>query len=120
MRLALALHMRYERMTKEEAFERTLRLIQAIPDPHEQSLTTIVMLWISGRMMTEEQEKRLKEALKITNILREIIQEAEDEGIKAGREKGLEQARIVLIQRMLVKKLSPEEITNLTDIPRGY
>ncbi len=46
----------------------------------------IVMLAMSGRMMTEEQEKRLKEALKMTNMLREMIQEAEDKGIEKGHE----------------------------------
>ncbi|WP_241716064.1 transposase [Sulfoacidibacillus ferrooxidans] len=71
-------------------------------------------------MMTEEQEKRLKEALKMTNILREIIQEAEDKGIKEGREKGLEQGHEEEkrdIARMLLKLGdSVEKISKVTGL----
>ncbi len=106
IRLAFALHMRYERMTQEEAFERVMRLVQTIPDPSEQNFTTTVILAISGRMMTKEQEDRLKEALKMTNIVREIEQEAKEEGRKEGLEQGLEQGHEEEkreIARMLLK-----------------
>ncbi|MCI0184910.1 Rpn family recombination-promoting nuclease/putative transposase [Sulfoacidibacillus ferrooxidans] len=51
-------------------------------------------------------------------ILDEVSREASyRERIEKAHEQGMEKARIELIQLMLSKKLSPEEITNLTDIP---
>ncbi|MCI0184765.1 hypothetical protein [Sulfoacidibacillus ferrooxidans] len=47
----------------------------------------------------------------------EAVQKQVEVAQKQGLEQGMEKARIELIQHMLVKKLLPEEIANLTDIP---
>ncbi len=88
VRLAFAFHMHFEKHTQEEAFEEVLTLTRQIPGPEEQDYVTALILGLSGRQLKKNQEHQLKEMLKMTNVVREIEQEALQKGRKEGRNEG--------------------------------
>lgn len=84
IRLAFALHMRFERRTKEEAFEQMLDITTRIPDKYEQNYVTALILGLAGQSISKEQRNHLLEVLKMTDVLREFEQETLEKGRKEG------------------------------------
>ena len=85
-----------------------LELTKRITDPYEQNYVAALMLGISGRHMSQDQERLIKEALRMTNVVREIEQEAREEGRQEGRQ---DVARIMLSRGMDVAAVA--EMTGL-------
>lgn len=82
IRLAFALHMRYARQTRTEAFERILDITKRIPDKYEQNYTVALILGLSGRTLTEVEQSRLKEELKMNDLVKEIADESRLEAVR--------------------------------------
>ena len=116
VRLAFALNMHYERMTRDEAFERVLTLTTTIQDKVEQDYIAALILGLSGRNLTTMQEERLMEVLRMTHVVQEIEQKAREEGEVKGR---TEVAKAMLARGMDiavvsgVTGLSLEEVQSL-------
>ena len=95
--LAFAFHMRFAQRTQEEAFDQVIALTRKIPDEYEQNYVTALILGLSGRLLTERQQQRFKEVMRMTDIVREIEREALEKGIQQGlqqgHEKGLQEGR---------------------------
>ena len=109
VRLAFALNMRYERMTRGEAFERVLALTTRLPDKTEQDYIAALILGLSGRNLTTKQEERLMEVLRMTHVVQEIEQKAREEGEVKGR---TEVAKAMLARGMDIAVVS--EVTGLS------
>ncbi|SIT10091.1 RpnC/YadD family protein [Alicyclobacillus vulcanalis] len=88
VRLAFAFHMRFERRTREEAFEEIVEVVQRVPDVHEQNYLAALILGFSGRVMGDEQKEQLRRVLEMTDLLRELEREFEEKGIQKGIQKG--------------------------------
>ena len=93
IRLAFALHMKFGRRTKEEAFEQMLDITNCIPDKYEQNYVTALILGLAGQSITKEQRNHLLEVLKMTDVLREFEQETLEKGRKEGLQQGLQQGQ---------------------------
>ena len=78
--LAFAFHMRFAQRTQDEAFDQVVSLTNRIPDEYEQNYVTALILGLSGRLLTEHQRLRLKEVMRMTDVVREIEQEAFQQG----------------------------------------
>lgn len=88
IRLAFALHMNFERLTREQAFDKVVEITRKIPDRLEQNYVTALILGLSGRELSDKQEEQLKEVLRMTDVVREIEHEAEERGVRRGRQEG--------------------------------
>ena len=112
VRLAFALNMHYEGITRGEAFERVLALTTRLPNRVEQDYIAALILGLSGRNLTTRQEERLMEVLRMTHVVQEIEQKAREEGrmetAKAMLAKGMDAALV-----SEVTGLSLEEVQRL-------
>jgi hypothetical protein len=89
IRLALALQMRHSQST-DDVLERMLALTRQLEDEYEQAYVTTLILGINGNRLSKAQRERLREGLKMTNIVKEIWHDALDEGMQKGIEIGME------------------------------
>ena len=109
VRLAFALNMHYERITRDEAFEWVLVLTTRIPDKAEQDYIAALILGLSGRNLTTKQEERLMEVLRMTHVVQEIEQKAREEGridvAKAMLADGMDLERIARLTRLSIEEL---------------
>ena len=113
--LAFAMHMRYEQRSKEEAFRKVLTLTQQIPDRKEQNYTVAFILGLSAQILSPEQESLLKEALKMTNVVREIEEEAKQKGIQQGIR---DTARNLLKMGMEVQQVAQATQLSLVEVKK--
>ena len=76
---------------------RTAEIAQAIPNEDERNLTAVLILLVSAKNLSEEDVLRLKEALMMTDVVKIIVCDGYEKGIKKGRESALlETARNML------------------------
>ncbi|AEJ44363.1 transposase [Alicyclobacillus acidocaldarius] len=108
VRLAFAFHMRFERRTRDEAFEEIVETVQSIPDRHEQNDLAALILGFSGRILADEQKARLRRVLEMTELLKEIVEEAQN---RARRERDRE-----IAERMFRKGASIADVVELTGL----
>ncbi|SFV02484.1 transposase [Alicyclobacillus macrosporangiidus] len=101
IRLAFALHMRFKERTRDQAFESVLELILRIPDDLEKNLVVACILGLTGRWLTPHQERRLKEAMEMTELLEHILMEAAKEAMEKGHRQGFEEGRRQGLERGL-------------------
>lgn len=87
IRLAFAFHMRFTHLSQNKAFDRVLELSQRISDPFEMNYVTALILGLSGRRLNVEQQKRLKEVLQMTDLVKLIEQEATEKKAREIAEK---------------------------------
>lgn len=120
IRLAFALHMRFQRMTRDAAFAHVLRLTQAIPEPAEQNYVTALIFGLSARQLTPDQIARLKEGLQMTEVLREFAEEAMQRGREEGRQEGLAQGRqtkaLEVARHLLAMGMSVPRVAEATEL----
>lgn len=107
IRLAFALHMRYSRQTRKEAFEKILEITKQIPDKYEQNYTASLILGLSGRSLTEAEQIRLKEELKMTDLIKEIADESRLEAVRE------------VAQRLLALGDNVEKVAKVTGLPQA-
>lgn len=112
IRLAFAFHMRFERRTKDEAFEQVVELTNQISDEYEQNYVTALILGFSGRSLNEAQKQRLKESMKMTDVVREIEDEALEKGIQQGERRKAAQ----VAEKMFRKGASISDVVDLTGL----
>ncbi len=93
--LAFVPHMHHPRMSSREVLQRTLDLALAIVDENERNLMAGILLGLSGKALNEADIQRLKEALKMTDLVKAIEQEAAREAAKI---KAREIARNLLVE----------------------
>lgn len=110
IRLAFAFQMRFTKYSRDEAFEKVLDIANRIPSPEEQNYVTAVILGLSGRNLSLEQKNRLKEAMQMTDIVKEIEREAEERAVQRERR---EIAIDLLREGMPVTKVA--KISRLTE-----
>ncbi|WP_155836125.1 hypothetical protein [Alicyclobacillus herbarius] len=105
-------------------------MTEKIPDKHEQNYVTALILGLSGRNLTESQKQLLEEAMKMTDIVRELWAKAEREGWQKGLERGLQQgleqgrkegrketsAHVAF--KMLMEGMDPEVVMKITGLSR--
>lgn len=82
VRLAFAFHMRFERRTRDEAFEAIVDTLQRVPDREEQNYLAALVFGFSARVLTNEQKATLRKVLAMTELLKEIVEEAKEERSK--------------------------------------
>lgn len=68
--------------TRTEAFERTSDITKRIPDKYGQHYTVALILGLSGRTLTEVEQSRLKEELKMNDLVKEIADESRLEAVR--------------------------------------
>lgn len=98
--------MHHPRMSSREVLQRTLDLTIAIPDDTERNLMAGILLGLSGKALNEADIQRLKEALKMTDLVKAIEQEAAE--IKA-RE---------IARNLLVEGINVETIIRATKLEK--
>ena len=81
-------------MTKDEAFERILRMTRQIENRGEQDYVTALILGINGKQLSKAQKKRLREVLGMTGIVKEIWHDVLEEGKLEGRLEGKLEGRL--------------------------
>ncbi len=108
VRLAFAFHMRFERRTRDEAFEEIIEVVQRLPDGHEQNYLAALILGFSGRVMADEQKQQPRRVLEMTDFLKELEKEFVEKGewLKA-RE---------IAERMFRKGASISDVIELTGL----
>jgi predicted transposase/invertase (TIGR01784 family) len=112
VRLAFAFHMHFEKHTQKEAFEEVLTLTRQIPDPEEQDYVVALILGLSGRQLKKNQEHQLKEMLKMTNVVREI----EDEALQKGRKEGRKEEKQEVAEKMFRKGSTVSDVVDITGL----
>ncbi|MDI3328898.1 MAG: transposase [Alicyclobacillaceae bacterium] len=108
VRLAFAFHMGFRKQTREEAFEEIVELVRRVPEREERDYVTALILGFSGRVLTEEQSRRLEEVLKMADLLKTLEQKA--------LEKGLQQGMRQVAERMFKKGASLEDVMEVTGL----
>lgn len=108
--LAFVPHMRHPRMSGQEVLQRTLDLAVAIPDDNERNLMAGILLGLSGKAMNEDDIQRLKEVLKMTDLVKAIEQEA-------AREAAESKAREIALT-MLAEGVDVETVIRFTKLQR--
>ncbi len=107
-------------MTKDEAFERILRMTRQIENRGEQDYVTALILGINGKQLSKAQKKRLREVLGMTGIVKEIWHDVLEEGEKKGHEKGKLEGRLEgkleAAKAMLEDGLDVVRVSRLTGI----
>lgn len=120
--LAFALYMRFKHISKETAFEKVLDITRNIEDRREQDYIVALLLGLHAKRLSESELERLKEVLKMTDIVRDIIKEVEEETMKKGIQQGIQQGQhkqaVQTAKRMLSKGFSEEEIVELTGLSK--
>jgi len=104
--LAFVPHMSRPGMSDQEVLQRTLDLALAIPDANERNLMAGILLGLSGKAMSDEEVDRLKEFLKMTDLLKAIEREAAE-----GK------AREIAIN-MLMKGMDVDVVVEMTNLGR--
>ena len=112
IRLAFALHMKFVRRTKEEAFEQMLDITSRIQDKYEQNYVTALILGLAGQSISKEQRNHLLEVLKMTDVLREFEQET----LEKGRKEGLQEGLIEVAKNLLSSGDSVEKVVKVTGL----
>ncbi|WP_369406154.1 transposase [Alicyclobacillus kakegawensis] len=110
IRLAFAFHMHFEKRTRDEAFNEVLELTRKIPDTFEQNYVTALIMGLSGRNLTDAQKQLLKETMRMTDVVREIEQEA--------LEKGEYLKAVQVAQKMFRKGASVEDVVEITGLSK--
>ena len=114
IRLAFAFHMRFSKRTRDEVFEQVIGLTRLVPDKMEQNYITALILGLSGRMFNEEQNQRLKETMRMTDVVREIEREAEHKkAVQIARKLLAEDVSIDIIEK--TTELSRDELDKLRE-----
>jgi len=108
--------MRFERRTRDEAFEEIVEVVQRVPDVHEQNYLAALILGFSGRVMADEQKERLRRVLEMTDLLRELEREFEEKGIQKGMQQGLLEGKREVAHRMLAKGASVQDVADVTGL----
>lgn len=116
VRLAFAFQMQFVRRSPNEAFEQVLELIRTIRDHHEQNYVAAVILGLSGQQLREDQKQKLKEAVLMTDIAREIEEESLQKGIQQGMQQGMQKAFTRVAKNMLRMGASIESIVEATGL----
>ncbi|WP_041695629.1 transposase [Alicyclobacillus acidocaldarius] len=104
VRLAFAFHMRFDRRTRDEAFDAIVETLQRVPDREEQNYLAALVFGFSARVLTDEQKAVLRRVLAMTELLKEIVEEAKDERSKE------------IAERMFRKGASVADVVELTDL----
>ncbi|WP_304459432.1 hypothetical protein [Alicyclobacillus sendaiensis] len=96
--------MRFERRTRDEAFDAIVDTLQRVPDREEQNYLAALVFGFSARVLTDEQKAVLRRVLAMTELLKEIVEEAEE---RKARE---------IAERMLRKGASVADVVELTGL----
>lgn len=91
-----------------------MQLIQEIPDAQEQNGVTALLLGLSAPQLSAQQAQQLKEALKMTPLVREIEREAAEKAAQAA----MTQTQQTIAREMLKMGLSPQQIAEATKLSR--
>ncbi|GMA59512.1 hypothetical protein GCM10025858_40160 [Alicyclobacillus sacchari] len=118
VRLAFAFHMRFERRTRDEAFEEIVEVVQRVPDVHEQNYLAALILGFSGRVMADEQKEQLRRVLEMTDLLRELEREFEEKGIQKGLQQGLLEGKRQVAHNLLSEGVPTEVVEKATGLSR--
>ena len=116
VRLAFAFQMQFTSMTKDEAFERILRMTRQIEDKGEQDYVTALILGINGKQLSKAQKQRLREVLGMTGIVKEIWHDVLEEGKLEGRLEGKLEGKLEAAKAMLEDGLDVVRVSRLTGI----
>jgi len=108
VRLAFAFHMRFQRRTRDEAFEAIVDTLQRVPDREEQNYLAALVFGFSARVLTDEQKATLRRVLAMTELLKEIVEEAEERGRDKGRRE--------IAERMFRKGATVSDVVELTGL----
>lgn len=118
IRLAFALHMRYARQTRSEAFDRILDITKRISDKYEQNYVAALILGLSGRRLSETEHSRLKEALKMTDLIKEIADEIANEVAKEVATKTRMEALHEMARKLLTLGDGVDKVADVTGLPK--
>ena len=120
VRLAFAWHLRYDKEQKAQVFNRIVQLIQEIPDAQEQNGVTALLLGLSAPQLSAQQAQQLKEALKMTHLVREIEREAAEKAAEKAAAEATQAATTktqhTIAREMLKMGLSPQQIAEATKL----
>ena len=108
-------------MKAASAFKDGVEELGGIEDPYEQNYIVALILGISGRHLSDDQERLLKGALSMTNVLKHIVEEAVEKGVQQGVEQGVkqgvQQGYKDVARKMLKKGMDIKDIAELTGLP---
>ena len=110
--------MRFAQRTQEEAFDQVIALTRKIPNEYEQNYVTALILGLSGRLLTENQQQRFKEVMRMTDIVREIEKEALEKGLQQGRQEGEQRKALEVALNLLAQGIDTEVIVKTTGLSR--
>ena len=103
-------------MTKDEAFERILRMTRQIENRGEQDYVTALILGINGKQLSKAQKQRLREVLGMTGIVKEIWHDVLEEGEKKGHEAGKLEGKLETARNLLAMGLTVDQIVQATGL----
>lgn len=110
--LAFLPYLDHPGMTEQEALSRSVEVMLNLPSSQERDYVTALLLGISGRLLSEEEQGRLKEALGMTDLVKEIEARAEARGEARAEARTIE----TVVRNMLKKGLDLTEIMELTGL----
>lgn len=106
--------MQFAPRSPNEAFEQVLEVLRKIQDHHEQNYVAAVILGLSGQQLREDQKQKLKEAVLMTDIAREIDEESLQKGIQLGVQQGMQKAFTQVAKNILRMGASIDSIVEAT------
>jgi len=117
-------------VSEEEMIHRTVDVVYRISDKREQDHLAALILGLSRRTMSEQEQLLLIELLKGTNSVNEMlkvehergreegIQLGMEKGMEMGLEKGMEDGKIVVAESMLADGADMETIKKYTGLSK--
>ncbi|SFU81555.1 transposase [Alicyclobacillus macrosporangiidus] len=112
VRLSFAFYMRFERRTRDEAFEDIVDVVRQIPDRDEQNYVAALILGFSARVLTTGQKERLREVLRMTDLLREFEEEFKEKWMQ----QGVQQGKREIAERMFRDGASISDVVRWTGL----
>ncbi|GMA48961.1 hypothetical protein GCM10025857_03180 [Alicyclobacillus contaminans] len=116
VRLSFAFHMHFTKRERDVAFEEIVDMVRRVPDRDEQNYVAALILGFSARILAPEQKERLREVLKMTELLREFEEEFKEKWMKQGLQQGLQQGKREVAERMFRKGASVADVVELTGL----
>ena len=120
MDLAFLPFMAHPGSSDGDVLTQTVNLALSLKNRSEQDYAAALILGLSGRVLSEEDQKRLKEALRMTDLVKEMLdetdQKARQEGIEQGIERGIERGKEQVARNLLGKGMDVADVQEATGL----
>ncbi|MHB1681425.1 MAG: RpnC/YadD family protein [Bacilli bacterium] len=117
MDLAFVRFMAHPGLSDEDVLAITIDLTLRLKNRMDQNYMVALIVGLSGSVMSRADQERLKEALRMTDLVKEMLDEAEHKARQEGRQEGMERGKTEAALGMIREGLDNATIAKVTGFP---